>query len=469
MAFQPSFSLAEVLAVAKIHPFYNPEVKYPPGADVIKATRQHLLGRNEVADLLTQPLLWKRDLYSVIGRLIADPSPLNTFRQSVYTSTTGGGSSSKPLFFATDVHENRNHRAAFGRFLRTIGLIEQNDWVLTTHSSGELYRSLDLTLEILENAGASVLAAGHHMSPASVVKLLIQYHINVLSGDSSQVVSMVHYISTLTASERDQVKINKIIYTSEGLSPSQRAHIRGVLGSEVKICSFLGSAEGGPYAASSPSLIEAQSTDTVSYQDFVVDNRITKMEILPSTVSEDDANQTPQPLKNGEQGVIAQTSFTRLRNPVVRYITGDVGSLHELPEKARAIIPESDWKHMYILRLQGRDRRFSFEWNGCYFEFRNLDALMNDAKFEILQWQVILDKMELSKNRLLEIRILAPQQETNSGLDRRELIENRIRGFFQVDDAHGDAFRLTFVDSIHEFDLSTGGRKVVKFIDRFSS
>jgi hypothetical protein len=62
MAFQPSFSLAEVLAVAKIHPFYNPEVKYPPGADVIKATRQHLLGRNEVADLLTQPLLWKRDL-----------------------------------------------------------------------------------------------------------------------------------------------------------------------------------------------------------------------------------------------------------------------------------------------------------------------------------------------------------------------------------------------------------------------
>lgn len=330
-------------------------------------------------------------------------------------------------------------------------------------------RSLDLTLEILENAGASVLAAGHHMSPAAVVKLLIQYHINVLSGDSSQVVSMVHYISTLTASERDQVKINKIIYTSEGLSPSQRAHIRGVLGSEVKICSFLGSAEGGPYAASGPSLIEAQSTDNVSYQDFVVDNRITKIEILPSTVSEDDEDRTPRPLKNGEQGVIAQTSLTRLRNPVVRYITGDVGSLHELPEKARAIIPEPDWKHMYILRLQGRDRRFSFEWNGCYFEFRNLDALMNDAQFEILQWQVILDKVELSKNRLLEIRILAPQRETSSGLGRREAIENRIRGFFQVDDSHGDAFRLIFVDSIHDFDLSTGGRKVVKFLDRFSS
>jgi len=78
--------------------------------------------------------------YSTIGRLIDDTNPCNTFRQSVYASTTGGGTGSKPLFFATDVHENRRARAGFGRFIQNIGVIKNSDWVVTTHTAGELYR-----------------------------------------------------------------------------------------------------------------------------------------------------------------------------------------------------------------------------------------------------------------------------------------------------------------------------------------
>lgn len=69
-----------------------------------------------------------------------DTNPQNTYRHSAYISITGGGAGSKPLFFATDVHENRQARADFGCFVRSMGLITDLDLVVTTHTGGELYR-----------------------------------------------------------------------------------------------------------------------------------------------------------------------------------------------------------------------------------------------------------------------------------------------------------------------------------------
>ena len=42
--------------------------------------------------------------------------------------------------FVTDVQENRRARANFGQFLRRMGLLSSSDWVITTHTSGGLYR-----------------------------------------------------------------------------------------------------------------------------------------------------------------------------------------------------------------------------------------------------------------------------------------------------------------------------------------
>lgn len=69
-----------------------------------------------------------------------DTNPENGFRHGVYTSITGGGSGSRPILFVTDVQENRRARAGFGQFLRRMGLLSSLDWVVTTHTSGELYR-----------------------------------------------------------------------------------------------------------------------------------------------------------------------------------------------------------------------------------------------------------------------------------------------------------------------------------------
>ncbi|KAJ8128226.1 hypothetical protein O1611_g5410 [Lasiodiplodia mahajangana] len=247
------YSLQDVLAVAKIHPFYRSETLYPPDASALQAIRKHVEERPAGLDLKLFPLLWKPQLYTTIQRLVDDTSPKNTYRHNVYASTTGGGYGKKPLFFATDAHENRRQRAVYGQLLRTIGIVTPVDWVLTVHSAGELYRSLDLVLEILENAGASVLSAGNHMPAAQVVALLAKYHVNVLAGDSSQVTQIVHHISKLSKEERDKININKIIYTSEMLTSAQRAHITHTLG-QIKICSLFASAEAGPWAASNPDL-----------------------------------------------------------------------------------------------------------------------------------------------------------------------------------------------------------------------
>jgi hypothetical protein len=78
--------------------------------------------------------------YKAIQRLVDDTNTQNTFRRGIYASATGGGSSREPLFFATDVAENRQHRFAFGRFLGTVGLVTDKDWVVTIHPEGELCR-----------------------------------------------------------------------------------------------------------------------------------------------------------------------------------------------------------------------------------------------------------------------------------------------------------------------------------------
>ena len=61
MAPSLTYSLADVLAIAKIHPFYT-ATQYPPDEDSIEAAREQAAATLKNADLKTQPLLWKKDL-----------------------------------------------------------------------------------------------------------------------------------------------------------------------------------------------------------------------------------------------------------------------------------------------------------------------------------------------------------------------------------------------------------------------
>lgn len=404
--------------------------------------------------------LTDRSRYKTIDRLVNDVRPENTYRQGMYTSITGGGSGSKPLFFATDTMENRFQRLTFGQFICNCGIIEKGDWALTVHTAGELYRSLDLTLEILENSGACALSAGDKMAPADVLKLLIKYHINVLAGPSSNIVHLVSYISTHPDCQK--LRLNKIVYTSEVLTKSQRAFIKGVFG-DIKIFSILGSAEAGPWAVSSPD-ITGESTDSIA--EFIYDKRTMLLEILPFSAGVESTSYengtTWAALPQGERGVIVQTSLIRLRNPLIRYITGDIGSIHALPEGARNLVPESEWEHLQVIRLEGRDKRFSFDWDNNYLDFGDLSAIMNDSRYRILQWQVILGRVEgTAPETMLDIRLLAAVND-----ELREEITRRIQTFVHLVEKNQHKFNLLFLEDLDGFERSGTGRKVIKFLDR---
>ncbi|KAL4938913.1 hypothetical protein BDV06DRAFT_45867 [Aspergillus oleicola] len=465
------YTLEEVLAVAQLHPFYNSLIEYPPCEKAI----EQVLAQKRCLDIQSQPLLQKKSIYKVVKRLATDTNAQNAYRESSYLSITGGGSGGIPMMFAVDVHENRAQRAEIGRFIRLCKLVHPRDWVLSTHVSGGLYRSLDLMTELFESAGATVLSAGNFMTPHEIIPTLIHYRVNVLTGDSSQIVQIIYHISQLERADRENIVLDKIIYTSEPLTDSQRAFIRATCG-DIKIYSVLGSAEAGPWTVSNPDLTESGKYNNSSSVNFIFDTRNMLVEIFPLAILDTSeklvfdpiSERRPTPLPSGETGLVVQTSLQRLRNPLVRYITGDVGSLHALPDSAHESIPESERPYLRILRMQGRDRRFSFEWYGVYFEFEKLKALMLTEELGILQWQVILYSQGASDPQVsLQVRLLrAPGHSHAAGILAEKDLLKQLWDFFLVLPENEHLFHVDFVENIEGFERSSTAGKVINFVDR---
>lgn len=299
------------------------------------------------------------------------------------------------------------------------------------------------------------------MDTAEVARALAHYRVNVISGDGSQVIRVVRHIATLPAEERERIKLDKIIYTSEPLTPAQRAYIASVLG-PVSICSLLGSSEAGPWALADPRL--TGEPDVPGANDFVFDTRTMLIEVLAPSALGGDGAAGGEPLPEGSPGIIVQTSLQRLRNPLVRYVSGDIGSLHPLPAAAGAVIPKDELKHLRVLRLHGRDARFSFKWYGSYFEFDRLVSFMQAEEWGILQWQVVLATLESSPQLTLEVRVL-PSPAKELGAPEGGFMK-AVETFFAVMPENQHLFRVKFLEDLTKFERSGTGGKVMHFVDK---
>ncbi|OQE29120.1 hypothetical protein PENFLA_c004G03554 [Penicillium flavigenum] len=454
----PTYTLEEILAVSTIHPFYNSTIRFPPTKSQIDAAIGDKQGK-QCPNLTNLPLTKKDNLYKIIQRLIEDDAPDNLFRHASYVSTTGGGSGRLPMLYLTDARENRIQRMSMGNLVRQCGVIVPGDCVLTMHASGNLYRSLDLTSEVMENAGGTVFCAGHHMPHAEVGRLVSAFRINVICGDSSQVLQFALYVSSLPETQREAIQINKVIYTSEPLVRSQQAYIKSVFG-DVPICSLFASAESGPWAVMNHAVTNYQDDDSA---DFIFDTRNIIIEVLPHRATEQARNESHEdikPLAEGETGVIAVTSLQRLRNPLIRYLSGDIGSLHPVP--ANDIIDPEESRHFKILRLHGRDQRFSFNWQGEYFDFKAILNLMQSDELSVLQWQIFRTQMSTSTHSL-EVRVLRGQSGVQT-LSDGELVQKLKRFFHVVHDTEA-YFQVIFVSGLQGFQRSRTGNKVMRFVD----
>ncbi|KAM0137032.1 hypothetical protein ACHAP3_004370 [Botrytis cinerea] len=423
-----TYSLAEVLAVAENHPFYNESILYPADSKTDTKLQESAISKAKGIDFQQQPLLDKKVLYKAIKRLTHDKDSRNAYLHSSYTSITGGGSGAVPMMFAVDVYENRRQRARMGNLLR-----------------------------VCENAGGTVLCAGAYMPPTEVVQSLDNYHVNVLTGDGSQIVQTVQHIFMMAKDDREHIVLDKIIYTSEPLTGPQRVFIKSVL-DDVDIFSIMGSAEAGPWAISSPKLTGEQDVKEIA-TDFVFDTR----NLSPFRQR---YNSTRFHMPSAGRERSHSTSFApRLRNRLVHYITGDIGSIHPLPDTTSTVVPELDRKSLRILRMQWRDRRFSFKWFAGYFEFQKVETPMREEDYGILQWPIILDRLGDTPQASLEIRFLRSPPRDDI-LSVQTLIE-RLEKFLIIMPENNHLARIVFLDILDGFERSIAAGKVIKFVDRW--
>ncbi|KAF3911922.1 hypothetical protein ABW20_dc0101381 [Dactylellina cionopaga] len=69
------FTLKQVLAVAKVHPFYNPDVEYPPTpGEVLRIASSIHSDDNEEVDLINMPLADKDTLYAHHYSFVLEPA-----------------------------------------------------------------------------------------------------------------------------------------------------------------------------------------------------------------------------------------------------------------------------------------------------------------------------------------------------------------------------------------------------------
>ncbi|KAL3419062.1 hypothetical protein PVAG01_09283 [Phlyctema vagabunda] len=458
--------IKNVLTIARKHPFYSPSHIYPPNPDEIAkiASEAHSpLAENQL--LAEFSIIHKDDLYKPILRLLEDDHPENTFRHSTYVSMTGGGGgSSTPLAFLTDIHENRAQRVAIGDLVRRCGLLEKTDCVLSMHTSGKMYRSLDLIGDTVEYAGASILSVGHLASPKELMTFCKNFRPNVLSGDTSQLVQFASYVESTGPS--DNLKITKIMHTSEPLTHPQKLYLQSVFApnnSPLNFISVLASAEIGPFAVSNISLTGEPFEDCT---DFIFDSRHIIVEVLPLDFHFDSQHRKyPCTLPYDEVGLLAVTSLQRFRHPLVRYLNGDIGSVHKLPLCAVPLIQEGA-EHLRVLRLYGRDLRHSFKWQGEYFEFSGLKRLMSRANWGILRWQIVLGHdVEVPDSECLEIRLMRGTANSKDEMISQEDLVLHLKEYFCVHARNECLFNVRLAVS-EEFVRSVTGNKVLMFVDR---
>ena len=319
----------------------------------------------------------------------------------------------------------------------------------------------------MELAGGSVLCGGHLLAHEKSVEACLQYRVNFLASDTASLLNFAHHVETLATSLRSELHISKIMYTSETMSRPKQEYLRSVFG-PVAFFSCLAAGETGPWAVANldwrGNAVDDDADDSV---DFVFDKRSMLVEGLSLSVDPQSVA-LPQDgdwVSEGTTGHLVLTSFQRLRNPLIRYISGDVGSVHPLSAGLAAQFPAGVAEHLQTLRLYGRDKRFSFKWLGDYYEFEQMDKVMHSPEWGVLQYQIILtNDVEMEASDHLELRLL--RRAESSGILKAVQLEERLHDAFYLTQHTKRLFQTVFLGDLNGFQRSPSSGKVVRFIDQ---
>ncbi|RPB24682.1 hypothetical protein L211DRAFT_877119 [Terfezia boudieri ATCC MYA-4762] len=467
-----TYSLSTILSHAATHHIYKPLLINHPFDSTFQSTLQSF------------SYLHKDHLIKCFQEL-RDRDP--TFLHSTYISPTGGtrSSSTNHLYFFTSSAENRVQRALAATLLYTLKTIETSDIVINLHGGIPMYRCQELIGVLLDQCGATELSIGSDAQDSEIAHIGRTFGANAITASSSRLLQFARYVYGLRregGQEKVGFKLKKVIFTSEPLSKAQEKFLNEALDVET-VSSIYASAEGGPWVGSVPKRIAVdenteEAPGPMAPRPFVFDRRQMVVEVIDPEGNVLDSSTNPPP-KRGKSSVgeLVLTSLTRLKNPLVRYRTGDFGSLHSFSSLAgtEEILKDKPEATEYLcgITMHGRDANTSFFLQSEYINTIELDRrVFAKPEWNIVQWQVILYHLtdeELNAARAdgkvstegVEFRVVRKSDQIPP-VGYEERLERAI-----VDRVISEGIRLQ-VKVVGYDGLEKGklARKVIKIVDR---
>ncbi|KAI5782384.1 hypothetical protein DFH27DRAFT_637405, partial [Peziza echinospora] len=377
-------TLAEILVRASSHAFYTDST-----------SPQAISGSETTAapSLSSFQLLTKDRLNSTIQTLMnTDP----TFLHGAYLSLSGGTRSSKNLYFVTDAVENRELRVQAGKLMNTLGVVTSTDIVANLHGVNVMYQSQSLCAALVEYAGGTHLSLTAPISDENAAVLVGLFKPTVILTTANRALQLARYVAALPASEKFEIK--KLIYSSEMMTPQQEVYLGEALGVEL-LASLYGSAEVLQHFHHIADLAHGRAQSR-EYREFVADGNMVIMEVINELTGEILAStEHLDELKEGSAiGELVLTSLLKYKHPLVRYRTGDIGSLHPYHGEASAGGKNPDVARYFSFRLYGRNPLKSFKISSLYIDLETAYATcLSKPEYDILEWQVIVDHLSIEE------------------------------------------------------------------------
>ncbi|KAH8698154.1 hypothetical protein GQ44DRAFT_744279 [Phaeosphaeriaceae sp. PMI808] len=396
--YHDPFTLEQVLAVAKIHPFYSDKHTSAPDYATVAQAARNLSGLS--ASLQEMPITKKERLAEVTNRLSSNSAEAKSFRSGAIIGITGGGSGKGvPMPFFTDAQETVAIRSFVGKLLVKCGAVGVGDVAIVLNTTGNLYRSV----------------------------------------------------------------FNRLVRTCQQLQPNVLA-VFGETTRPISFGSIYGSAEAGPWAVANHNL----SGHHGDYVDLIYDKKAMVVEIIPVPSGNVDESATRGDVENvphGSVGVIALTSLQKLRHPLVRYYTGDLGSLHDLTIEMHSYIGEGTCD-LGVLRMYGRDRTESFKWQANFYELSAIGNAMKTAHWGVLDWQISLDINNDSGEHIMEVKLIRPEPSVSILSDSE--LSKELSGYFNVYPKVDHLFKIRSV-GLQDMVRSETAGKIIRLVDKTKS
>jgi phenylacetate-CoA ligase len=352
---------------------------------IFEAARAHPFYREALRDVRRFedcPVLEKPALYELVRQSLADPA----FRRGTYFSPSGGTTTGRPLYFPTDVRENKRQRRLLARHLKAAGILGDTTIALNLFPCARMYRSLEILNDFCEMCGATVLPVGAGATDEEAWSVADQFGATLLMGMPSRLLGFARWLA-----ERGRtLALEAVLFAGELLHPRKRQLLEKVLGVR-RFGGVYGSAEMG----------------VVAYQADVGEPQVYRFprELVHLEVAAPDADGF---------GRLIATNLVRRRHPLLRYNTGDVGRV--VAETADEVRVE----------LRGRDSD-SFAIGPEYFHLREFAPVLD----RFAQSQVVIAFDDGARRDRITFRLVA---EEPLPAERRREVTKSLRQLLEADD-----------------------------------